>query len=162
MKYTPCLLFIALLLTSGFVGKNPELEEIVVAGLRFDKASIAAFKSMPEQPAFFIDAKDILRPTQNYQIIYVKAEKALVAIPKTTSYSTFKQLDGYEEIELPGGILIGCMCSNGFDDCQFDNSKIEYKFECKGSCRCYIGVVFNWNSLPLEYQISSGGRWYNF
>lgn len=158
----PYYLFVALIFTSAFLSKNPAQEEILVTGLRLSQATIAAFKKMPEQPAFFIDAKDILRPAKNYQIIYVKAEKALVVIPKTTTYTAFKQLDGYEEIELPGGILIGCMCSGAVDDCRFDNSKIEYRFECKGVCSCYIGVVFNFNPPPLEYQTSAGGRWFGF
>lgn len=155
------IIFMSFLLFSSFSNKKPVPEEIIITGLRFDKERTDAFKKVPKQPAFTIDNKGILRPTAAYQIIYVKSDKALVLLPKTTTYSSFKQLDGYEEIELPGGALIGCMCSGAFDDCYFDNSKKDNEFECTGSCRCYIGVLFDYSNPPFEYE-TPGGRWFNF
>lgn len=162
MKSTLSLLALTFMLSSSFSSINPGTDEIIVTGLRFDKARIATFKKLPEHGAFTLEKNEVLRPTKDYQIVYAKSDKALVLIPKTTTYSTFKQLNGYEEIELPGGILIGCMCSGANDDCHFDNSKIEYKFECKGSCRCYMGIVFDWTSPPLQFETSIGGGWLNF
>lgn len=155
------MLCFALLLLNSFSTEKPGAQEIQITGLRFGKELTDALKKTPEQPAFIIDNKGVLRPTAAYQIILVKSDKALVLIPKTTSYSTFKQLDGYEEIELPGGILIGCMCSGAVDDCYFDNSEKENKFACTGNCRCYMGIVFNWKNPPLEYE-TPGGNWYGF
>lgn len=160
MKTNLSILCFSLLVLTSFSTQKTGIEEIQVKGLRFDKELTDALKKTPEQAAFFFDNKGILRPTESYQIIYEKVEKALVLIPKATTYSAFKQLDGYEEIELPGGILVGCMC-NGFDDCYFDNSKNENKFVCTGTCRCYIGVAFNLGNPPLEYE-TLGGRWNGF
>jgi len=154
-------IFMLFLLFSSFFNEKHGAEEIVITGLRFDKERTDAFKKTPKQPAFTIDNKGILRPTAAYQIIYAKSDKALVILPKTTSYSSFKQLDGYEEIELPGGALIGCMCDGAVDNCRFDNSKKDNQFLCTGSCRCYIGVVFDYGLPPLEYE-TGGGRWFNF
>ncbi|MBK8566854.1 MAG: hypothetical protein IPN76_26870 [Saprospiraceae bacterium] len=158
MKTNLSILCFSLLVLTSFSTQKTGIEEIQVKGLRFDKELTDALKKTPEQPAFFFDNKAILRPTASYQIIYEKVEKALVLIPKATTYSAFKQLDGYEEIQLPGGILVGCMC-DGTDDCHFDNSKIERKFVCTGTCRCYIGVSFN--NPPLEYE-TMGGQWIVF
>ncbi|MDX1913855.1 MAG: hypothetical protein SFV22_20325 [Saprospiraceae bacterium] len=161
MKLPLFLLFAVGLLFSSFSLENPVADEIVVTGLRFNKTRIEALKKTPVQPAFIIDEKNILRPTQAYKILYVKSDKALVLIPSATAYSTFKQLSGYEELELPGGILIGCMCNELNDDCRFDNSKIETRFDCKGNCGCYIGIVFDLNPGPIQYETAPGGPWYN-
>ena len=146
--------------SSGFLAEKAESEEIIVTGLRFDKDIIAELKKLPKQPAFIIDKKGVLRPTKDYQIIYVKADKALVVLPKTTSYSTYAKIDGYEDIEV-GNMTIGCMCDGGYDNCHFDNRSNENEFICTGSCSCYIGILFDYVKPPLEYE-TAGGRWFNF
>ncbi len=161
MRLTLFMLCFSFLLFSSFSNEKPGTEEIIITGLRFDKARTDALKKTPKQPAFTIDKKGILRPTKDYQIIYVKSDKTLVILPNTTTYSSYKQLDGYEEIELPSGDLIGCMCDGPFDNCRFDNSKEDNEFVCTGSCRCYIGVLFDYARPPFEYE-TAGGRWFNF
>lgn len=160
MRSTLFVLCLSCLLCSSFSTEKPGAAEIIVTGLRFDNARTEALKKIPKQPAFVFDNNNVLRPTKDYQIIYVKSDKALVILPKTTTYSSYKQLDGYEEIELPGGILIGCMCDGPVDNCHFDNSNKEHEFVCTGNCRCYIGIAFDLESSPLQYE--TGGRWFNF
>lgn len=149
------------LLFSSFSNERPGTEEIIITGLRFDKDRTDVLSKTPKQPAFTIDKKGVLRPTTDYQIIYVKSDKALVILPRITSYSSYKQLDGYDEIELPGKVLVGCMCDGPIDNCRFDNSKKDYEFVCTGTCRCYIGVVFGLENPPFQYE-TAGGRWFNF
>jgi len=156
--------FIALgfvfMLFSNFDTEKPLDAEIIVTGLRYDQERTHFFKNIPKQPAFTIDSEGVLRPTQDYQIIYVKADKALVVLPTSISYTTYKKLDGYEEITLEDGTLIGCMCNDGRDNCKFDNSRVQHEFVCKGSCRCYIGIALNFGKPPLQYE--TGGQWLNF
>jgi hypothetical protein len=157
---TAAFLCFSFLFFSSVSNEKPGTEEVIITGLRFDKDRTDVFSKTPKQPAFTIDKKGVLRPTKDYQIIYVKSDKVLVLLPKTTSYSSYKQLGGYDEIELPGGDLVACMC-DARDNCRFDNSKKEFEFVCTGSCGCYIGVLFNYSNPPFQYE-TPGGRWFNF
>jgi len=161
MRLSFFMLCFSFLLFSSFSNEKQNNEEIILTGLRFDKDRTEVLRKTPKQPAFTIDKKGVLRPTNAYRMIYIKAEKALVILPKTTSYTNYKQLDGYEEIALPGGVLIGCMCDGGADNCHFDNSKKDEEFVCTGSCRCFIGVAFDFARPPFQYE-TAGGSWFNF
>lgn len=156
--------FIALgfvfMLFSNFVKEKPLNAEIIVTGLRFNQERTDFFKNIPKQPAFTIDAKGVLRPTPDYQIIYVKADKALVVLPTSTTYSTYKTLDGFEEVTLEDGSIVWCNCKDGRDNCRFEGGYKREAFVCKGTCTCFIGVAFNIVNPPLQYE--TGGQWFNF
>lgn len=161
MRLSSLMLCFSFLLFSSFSNQKLNNEEIILTGLRFDKDRTESLKKTPKQAAFILDKNGVLRPTKNYQLIYIKAEKALVILPKTMSYRIYKQIDGIEFIDLPGIGIVGCMCDGDSDNCHFDNSKKEEEFVCTGSCRCYIGILFDMAKPPSEYE-TAGGRWFNF
>ncbi len=134
----------------------------VLTAIKVNSSSLKALWKGMEYGAYSLNKKGILRPTEGFKMLYDSEKQVLIIIPEKETYSTFLQIKGYEDIELLDGTIIGCMCNEQNDTCKFSRSRepgVSYK--CGGSCRCFIGVIFEMNKPPAEYE-TPGGRWFNF
>jgi len=149
-------------LVFNFTGTDKNFETIQVTALRFDNKIATEFLEAPKSKAYTINVKGILRPTENYQVLLHKKDKVLVLLSRKEEYTSYLKIDGYDEIDLPGDVTMACYCTgNGYDDCFFRLDDDSGGFECNGNCDCDIGIIFNGNKPPLQYE-TAGGRWYNF
>ena len=155
------LVFLLLVSYSSFAQGSDQFQELTA--VRMQKELIQKYLDGPQLDAFTINKEGVLRPTKDYHIIYNKKKGILVLKPKKEKSLVFTQ-GGYDEIELPGGHVAACFCSEGQDDCMFqisDNPQTPFRFVCEGTCGCGVGIIFKKRNPPAEYE-TPGGDWFNF
>jgi len=134
---------------------------IKISALKFDKERAAQLSKHQNELPFRLEIDGILRAKKGYQLLYKKASNQLQMLPNSmVKVGMIAPPSTEDVITLPSGDRVFCVCDYP-GACYFDNSGQPYKFVCTGEECCYIGVKFNMNKPPLEYE-TPGGRWFGF
>ena len=161
MKKTFLFCCLITILSSSLWGQSKSDDLIKVNALKFEKTRALQLAKYSENLPFKIDINGVMHAEKGHQIIYAKRTKKVGIMPVSKTPTTLEFSSRYEEIELPSGDLIICFCSEGHDNCKFDNSEKENFFVCSGNGCCGIGIIFAPMVPPLRYETSEGD-WYGF
>ena len=131
----------------------------IITAVRLDMATAKVYLDGIQIHSFNIDKKGVLRPTKGYEIVYRSEFKQVIIKPKGRQIP----INGYEEIEVPGGTMY-CLCNGGAaDNCEFqvNIADKELLYFCAGSCGCGSFTIYDVSYPVLEYE-TPGGRWFGF
>lgn len=148
------------LLCTYSIAQQSSYKELLA--IKLEKNIAMEFQKAPDYGVFTVNKNGIFKAEKGYHIILMKKGKNPLQLKPVKKDIPVLTKGNYEEIELPGGALLICLCvgSSGPDDCYFVPNEDYSAFTCGGTCGCDSGVIFNGDDISQIQH--TDGSWHNY